>query len=66
MPLFSTDPLIPNTPVAGSNNQIITGIIYAIKSAKLNAYLHPGGISGLNDRCFVQPGIDKPYQYWII
>ena len=28
------------------------------------SYLHPGGIGGVNDRCFVQPGIDRPYQLW--
>lgn len=58
--------LVENKTVDGATKAIVTGIVYAIKSAKHDAYLHPGGISGVKDRAFVQPGIDVPYQYWIM
>jgi hypothetical protein len=57
---------IPSEMIATGYGLLWTGIVYAIKSSKHQAYLHPGSKGGPDEKAFVQPGIQAPYQYWVI
>jgi hypothetical protein len=53
---------IPSEVIGSSNGLLSTGVVYAIKNCKHQAYLHPGSTGGVKDRAFVQPNIHVPYQ----
>ena len=61
------DELIPIAKINSSNNQLTTGIIYAIKNDYHNGYLHSGGYGGTYDRAFVQKGGEhSSHRLWVI
>ena len=57
---------IPSEMIATGYGLLWTGLVYAIKNSKHQAYLHPGSKGGPDDKAFVQPDIHVPYQYWVI
>lgn len=52
---------IPSEVIGSSNDLLSTGVVYAIKNCKHQAYLHPG-MGGAQSKAFVQPNIHVPYQ----